>query len=118
MKRRDDLLVSVHKYVRACRRRRTAPHVSELAMRLGMTRHRLHAEFTAAVGFPPARYLQNLQLEFARGLLRDGYAVAAVSDCLGLTESAFRRAYGKYFGHPPKADLRPRSRRRVRQIAR
>ena len=106
MTRRDDLLIPVHQYLKECRREGTQAQVSELASRLGMSRQHFHVVFVRQVGIAPGTYIRGLQIEFARQQIRVGKPIAIVATELGLTLSAFQKAYKARFGYPPGRNRR------------
>ena len=77
-----------------------------LARRAGLSRSRFSARFTVALGESPMRWVQTVRMRHAQALLQGGtQSVAAVAEQLGFDESAFRKAYRRILGRPPRAGL-------------
>jgi transcriptional regulator GlxA family with amidase domain len=77
-----------------------------LARRAGLSRSRFSARFTEALGESPMRWVQTVRMRHAQALLRGGkQSVAAVAEQLGFDESAFRKAYRRIIGTPPRSGL-------------
>ena len=79
--------------------------VASMAARAGMSRTAFSLEFAARAGVPPMRYLSELRLRQADRMLRDSRnSVAMIAESVGYgDETAFRRAYQRFFGVGPGA---------------
>ncbi len=84
--------------------------IDTLAGRAGMSRSNFCERFTALVGRPPLRYQNEWRLTLARDLLAKGNVrVSEIGFIVGYeSEAAFSRAYKALFGHPPRAEYKPR----------
>jgi AraC-like DNA-binding protein len=78
---------------------------ASLAQKVGMSRSRFAARFTALVGEPPLSYLTRWRLETAARLLREGeLGLGEISERVGYrSEAAFSKAFRRRFGTPPGA---------------
>lgn len=75
-----------------------------LASAAAMSRSAFCRRFRTLVGQAPLDYLQHRRMAVARGLLRQGHSVAATAEDVGYaSESAFRHAFKRLYGHGPKA---------------
>ncbi len=80
--------------------------LGSLARRAGLSRSRFSARFTEALGESPMRWVQTVRMRHAQALLRGGkQSVAAVAEQLGFEESAFRKAYRRIIGAPPRSGV-------------
>ncbi|HEV2612200.1 MAG TPA: AraC family transcriptional regulator [Noviherbaspirillum sp.] len=78
--------------------------LSELAATVGLSPFHAARLFSAAVGMPPHAWRNQLRLNRALGLLRQGTAVAEVAAATGFADQShftrhFKRAYGASPGH-------------------
>ncbi|MGE4339376.1 MAG: AraC family transcriptional regulator [Pigmentiphaga sp.] len=76
-----------------------------LAREIGMSRSSFAERFTRALGEPPMRYLTRRRLEQASmRLLQTSVAVTRIAHDSGYeSESAFNRAFKRFYGAPPAA---------------
>jgi AraC-like DNA-binding protein len=79
--------------------------VESLAHEAAMSRTAFSVTFRERVGMPPMRYLMELRMRMADRLLRERrVSVARVAEEVGYAdETAFRRAYSRFFGIGPGA---------------
>lgn len=84
-----------------------APGLDELASQVGLSRTSLANAFKSSFGITMSNYLVQRRMDLARQLLRSGkQSILQVGLTVGYeNQSAFGRAYKKFFGHPPKEDL-------------
>jgi transcriptional regulator GlxA family with amidase domain len=76
--------------------------VEDMAAQMQQTGRTFHRRFSEAFGQPPARYLEDLRLQRARGLLGDGARVKQACAAVGFrSEAAFRTAFEARFGVTP-----------------
>lgn len=80
-----------------------------LANRLGMSRTVFAQKFKKRVGMTPMEYLTRWRMLLASDRLkRSDHSVAAISSSLGYeTESAFGRAFRRFWGRSPREHRRP-----------
>lgn len=83
------------------------PGLDELAAQVGLSRTSLASAFKASFGITMSNYLLQRRMDLARQLLRSGkQSILQVGMTIGYEDqSAFGRAYRKFFGHAPKEDL-------------
>ncbi|HEX2834867.1 MAG TPA: helix-turn-helix transcriptional regulator [Thermoanaerobaculia bacterium] len=123
-----DMRPDVEAYLRECFASESSPRVTELALRLGVSRGHLHVLFIDRFGVTPSAFLKQRQLEHAQDLLRStGLSSAAIAYRCGFgsrrtmfrtfqrematTPSALRRA-------PDQMSLSARRRKRVQRFQR
>jgi transcriptional regulator GlxA family with amidase domain len=77
--------------------------VKSLARSVGLSRAVFAKRFVLTTGVPPLRYLSQLRLELAKGLLQDSQAsLAELAARVGYaSEFAFSRAFKRRFGLAP-----------------
>ncbi|WP_036026246.1 AraC family transcriptional regulator [Paraburkholderia dilworthii] len=74
-----------------------------LSSAVAMSRSAFSKRFKSLVGLTPLDYLLRWRMRIARDLLRRGSMVAAVASQVGYSsESAFRHAFKRLYGHAPK----------------
>ena len=74
-----------------------------LSSAVAMSRSAFSKRFKSLVGVAPLDYLLRWRMRIARDLLRRGSMVAAVASQAGYSsESAFRHAFKRLYGHAPK----------------
>lgn len=79
-------------------------NVATLASVANMTERTLYRKFEATMGIPPAKFLERLRLDMAKGLLEDGVVTKEVADRVGFRSySGFRVAFIRAFGLSPSA---------------
>ena len=85
-----------------------ALRMEELAQRAGMGVSTLHHHFRALTSMSPLQYQKQLRLQAARGrMLVDGLDAASAAFEVGYeSASQFNREYSRFFGQPPKRDIR------------
>jgi AraC-like DNA-binding protein len=85
----------------------TAPSVTALARRAGLSPSRFRVLFRAATGLPLHRWLNRRRLAHARSLLLDGHlGVGAAAAAVGFSDQHhFSRLFSQHFGVPPSACL-------------
>lgn len=80
------------------------PTLSELAAMAGSSKYQLLRRFGKAYGVPPHAWLMQQRAERARGLIRDGMALAqAAADCGFSDQSHLTRVFVRHFGFTPGA---------------
>lgn len=79
--------------------------VEELAEQLGVTKSHLIRTFTAVVGQPPGRYLNEVRLHAAKSLLQNrAYTLEMIASLCGFAgANYFCRTFKKATGHTPSA---------------
>lgn len=83
--------------------------VADMADRAHMSPRHFHRRFSETYGVTPARYLEELRLDHAAQLLKQGISVKGVQAAVGFrSASHFRRAFKKRFGHAP-SEISPES---------
>lgn len=83
----------------------------KLAKRAGLSRAAFAAQFAAATGVPPMRYLAGVRMRHAQLLLGEGASVAVTADAVGYgSEAAFSAAFRRHTGQAPGAFRRSRGR--------
>ena len=81
--------------------------VGELAERLEVSQEYLTRCFCKYAGVTPGKYLNQLRVENARLLLRQGHSVQFVSDACGFSNANyFARVFRRYVGLNPREDAR------------
>lgn len=76
--------------------------VEDMAAQMQQTGRTFHRRFSEAFGQSPARYLEDLRLQRARGLLGEGARVKQAAAAVGFrSEAAFRTAFEARFGVTP-----------------
>src|SRR6202047_228132 len=82
--------------------------VEDLAQIAGMGLSTLHHHFRALTAMSPLQYQKQLRLHAARELmLMDGVDAASAAFRVGYeSASQFNREYSRFFGQPPKRDIR------------
>ncbi|MBZ5594699.1 MAG: AraC family transcriptional regulator [Acidobacteriia bacterium] len=82
--------------------------VEDLAEIAGMGVSTLHHHFRVLTAMSPLQYLKQLRLQAARGrMLMDGLDAASAAFEVGYeSASQFNREYRRFFGQPPKRDMR------------
>ena len=82
--------------------------VEDLAQIAGMGLSTLHHHFRALTAMTPLQYQKQLRLQAARGrMLVDGLDAASAAFDVGYeSASQFNREYSRFFGQPPKRDIR------------
>jgi len=82
--------------------------VEDLAQIAGMGLSTLHHHFRALTAMSPLQYQKQLRLQTARGrMLADGLDAASAAFEVGYeSASQFNREYSRFFGQPPKRDIR------------
>ncbi|MEM1230157.1 MAG: helix-turn-helix domain-containing protein [Pseudomonadota bacterium] len=76
--------------------------VADMAAQVAQSERTFARRFAAALGLPPARYLETLRLERARALLAEGARVKQAAHAVGFrSEAAFRTAFEAHFGVTP-----------------
>lgn len=84
--------------------------VDSLAATAGMSRSAFAERFQARMGQPPLRYLCAWRMHLAREALASGSTVTALAHSLGYqSEAAFRAAFRRMTGQPPRAFRRASS---------
>jgi transcriptional regulator GlxA family with amidase domain len=76
--------------------------VPALAERAGVTERSFYRRFSAAVGTPPAQFVEKVRLEAARTLIADDISLKAVAAKVGLTPIRLNRAFARHFGIAPR----------------
>ena len=76
--------------------------VPSLAARTGLTERSFYRRFSAAVGTPPAQFVEMMRLEAARTLISDEMPLKAVAAKVGLTPIRLNRAFERHFGIAPR----------------
>jgi transcriptional regulator GlxA family with amidase domain len=76
--------------------------VRSLAARAGLTERSFYRRFLAAVGTPPAQFVEMMRLEAARTLISQHLPLKAVAANLGLTPIRLNRAFERHFGIAPR----------------
>lgn len=78
--------------------------VSSMAEQLGVSTRHLNRIFHAEIGRSPARWLEEVRIDAARGLLLEGHPITKVAELSGLgTDETLRRAFAKHLGTTPTA---------------
>jgi AraC-like DNA-binding protein len=82
--------------------------VEDLAEVAGMGVSTLHHHFRSLTAMSPLQYQKQLRLQAARGrMLMDGLDAASAAFEVGYeSASQFNREYSRFFGQPPKRDIR------------
>jgi AraC-like DNA-binding protein len=82
--------------------------VEDLAQIAGMGLSTLHHHFRALTAMSPLQYQKQLRLQAARGrMLVDGLDAASAAFEVGYeSASQFNREYSRFFGQPPRRDIR------------
>jgi AraC-like DNA-binding protein len=82
--------------------------VEDLAHLAGMGVSTLHAHFRALTSMSPLQYQKQLRLHIARArMLVDGFDAATAAFEVGYgSATQFNREYSRFFGQPPKRDVR------------
>lgn len=82
--------------------------IDELARLAGMSASSLHEHFKKVTTLSPLQYQKQLRLQEARRLLvAEGTSAAEVGFRVGYqSASQFSREYARFFGRPPRADVR------------
>jgi len=81
--------------------------IDELCGQVAMSRSAFSKRFKALVGTAPLDYLLRWRMRVARNMLRQEKSVALVASDVGYaSESAFRHAFKRVYGHAPKRDWR------------
>jgi AraC-like DNA-binding protein len=82
--------------------------VEDLADVAGMGVSTLHHHFRALTAMSPLQYQKQLRLQAARGrMLMDGLDAASAAFEVGYeSASQFNREYSRFFGQPPRRDIR------------
>jgi transcriptional regulator GlxA family with amidase domain len=76
--------------------------LAQLCAMVAMSRSAFSKRFKALVGRAPLDYLLRWRMRVARNMLRHGTPVAIVANDVGYaSESAFRHAFKRLYGHPP-----------------
>lgn len=76
--------------------------VASLAERVGMSPRTFHRRFTDAMGETPARFVETLRLDHARGLLQTTLALKSVAAQTGYgTPAQLSKAFARRFGVSP-----------------
>jgi transcriptional regulator GlxA family with amidase domain len=76
--------------------------VASLAERAGMSPRTFHRRFTDAMGETPARFVETLRLDHARGLLQTTLALKSVATQTGYgTPAQLSKAFARRFGMSP-----------------
>lgn len=76
--------------------------LEQLCALVGMSRSAFSKRFKALVGRAPLDYLLRWRMRVARNMLRKGRPVAIVANDVGYaSESAFRHAFKRLYGHAP-----------------
>lgn len=79
--------------------------LDQLCADVAMSRSAFAKRFRTLVGQAPLDYLLGWRMRIARDRLRRGASVAAAAAEVGYaSESAFRHAFKRRYGHPPKRD--------------
>jgi transcriptional regulator GlxA family with amidase domain len=76
--------------------------VPSLAAQVGLSERTFHRRFTAALGQPPARFIESVRLDAARTLLSGGRQLKAVAAEVGLPPARLRGAFERRFGVAPR----------------
>lgn len=77
--------------------------LEELCAAVAMSRSAFAKQFKSRVGLAPLTYLLRWRMRVARDLLRRGSSVSAAAFAVGYaSESAFRHAFKRLYGGPPK----------------
>jgi transcriptional regulator GlxA family with amidase domain len=76
--------------------------VPSLAARAGLTERSFYRRFAAAVGTPPAQFVEMVRLEAARTLMSDDLPLKAIAAKVGLTPIRLNRAFERHFGIAPR----------------
>jgi transcriptional regulator GlxA family with amidase domain len=76
--------------------------VPSLAARAGLTERSFYRRFSAAVGSPPAQFVEMVRLEAARTLISEEMPLKTVSAKVGLTPIRLNRAFERHFGVSPR----------------
>jgi transcriptional regulator GlxA family with amidase domain len=76
--------------------------VPSLAARAGLTERSFYRRFLAAVGTPPAQFVEMIRLEAARTLISEDMPLKAVAGNVGLTPIRLNRAFERHFGIAPR----------------
>jgi transcriptional regulator GlxA family with amidase domain len=76
--------------------------VPALAERAGLTERSFYRRFSAAVGTPPAQFVEKVRLEAARTLIADDISLKSVAAKVGLTPIRLNRAFARHFGIAPR----------------
>lgn len=95
----------VDRYIQDCLEQGVAPQVVDLARRLGISSWALTRRFERLHRCPPGRYMETVQLDRAKSLLRETMlpVEAIVSQCGFASARAFYRAFSRSTGTTPKA---------------
>ena len=90
----------------------TAPSITEIAKSMRINRSTLFRSFVSEHGISPKRYLENLRLEKASGLLsKTKLSVKEISEACGFSHpSHFGKVFRVQFGMPPAEWRRKQSR--------
>ncbi len=76
--------------------------IADLAEKSGMSERTFFRKFSAAMGEPPAKYIENARLTRARDLLQAGMPIKQITSAVGYrSEAAFRTAFAAKFGTTP-----------------
>jgi len=76
--------------------------VPSLAARAGLTERSFYRRFAAAVGTPPAQFVEMVRLEAARTLMSEDLPLKAIAAKVGLTPIRLNRAFERHFGIAPR----------------
>ena len=76
--------------------------VPSLAARAGLTERSFYRRFSAAVGSPPAQFVEMVRLEAARTLISEEMPLKTVAAKVGLTPIRLNRAFERHFGVAPR----------------
>ena len=100
---RDDVGSLARAYLQECFERQSAPRVSELAARLGVSRSQLNEYFRCAHDMTASAFLKNEQIEEAKRLLREtGLTLAEIAYRAGFgTRRTLYRAFLRVTGMTP-----------------
>lgn len=78
--------------------------VTTMASMLGVSTRQLNRLFNAEVGETPAKWLEQVRVDAARGLLLEGYPITTVARLCGLgTDETLRGAFARQLGITPSA---------------
>src|SRR5262249_9150551 len=76
--------------------------VPSLAGRVGLTERSFYRRFSAAVGRPPAQFVEMVRLEAARTLMSEELPLKAIAAKVGLTPIRLNRGFERHFGIAPR----------------